>query len=389
MENEDDIQARLQQMVEEDPLGREAKQLLCCLNVFQEAFSKPVVKAIAPEEMSKTQRDAAFATLQQWGFVYKRTRNRYEITPAVRPHAPPMNEILTRHFAYFRTRMLRCSELWSYMYWKDFALAILWGLERNLVNFNDFEENAGPGGRLWAISLEWPHIVEAVRQTADALKISAQLITSNPISKLSTTWHEIAFERYTAIGNPYQQCDRLLQKARAALVTGQQALARQYAERTYAIASSPSISSLQIKALDRLLDIAIAQNDRDAVLSYIQQWRAIARDHIDILQQIALKMKKFNQPISARHYFVEAAHLSSMRGEDPYHGRLYRDWAHFEYRQGNIQEALNLYRLSMIGEMAVVDGWVNYNDVDSENGWYVFKQLCRKWQAIEAAWNPL
>jgi len=97
-----DIQSRLQRMVEEDPYGKEAETLLHSLSAFGKDIEISEIAFLAPTEMPEDIRDHAFEALKTWQLIrllgnYGRSwKIRDEIFPFLVPPDPDQG----RHLQY-------------------------------------------------------------------------------------------------------------------------------------------------------------------------------------------------------------------------------------------------------------------------------------------------
>jgi hypothetical protein len=137
---ETDIQARLQQMVENDPLGKEAAELLHYLIAFQGPFRRQAVPAVAFPNLDEDRSKQAFATLCAYGFVQRtahKKHKRYYVLDVLRNLIPPAPEASARHLAFYLYgyREVRRTSIFSLgnprllrREKKDIQAALLWGL---------------------------------------------------------------------------------------------------------------------------------------------------------------------------------------------------------------------------------------------------------------------
>lgn len=85
-----DIQARLQRMIEEDPYSKEAETLLNYLAAYGSKFMFSEVGLMAPMEMPQYICDLAFKSLKKWEFIEPPLSTRsWKIQDAIFPHLQP------------------------------------------------------------------------------------------------------------------------------------------------------------------------------------------------------------------------------------------------------------------------------------------------------------
>jgi hypothetical protein len=355
-----EIQARIQQMIIEDPHGKEAADLLQRISISKIPLSRRLLTVLAPKDMSRLMRAQALMTLIKWGFAVKNTD--YDIVliegvQALFPEDMSVLETLLRHLEF------QGVEVWLFAlinaidalefcqrFVSTHPIAIL-----HLIKvLRAFDDEAVLADAMSALE----HLDDPVQGYWSLWSISNQ----RKDTRLKEAVYDMMLTFYETRQNPHMQQYVLISR-------GSDARERQDTPvmlRCYeqAVALDPVNRQLTFGIYSALIDKTLKAFQHKQGLEYFgyaQAWAELPRTgrgqntmYLDSLAIIAEKLGLYDV---ARTY-----HARYTQARETADGLWH--WAEFEHRHGQHEDSCRLFEFSMIALRKMYDSRDPSVDID-------------------------